>query len=71
MIMKDVDFLEVRLSGKLCVNFHSVVVKDKSKTIRRLARFEFPARASNKTRLELFINLCNSKRRTDSKSTGQ
>ena len=30
MVIKKFDFVEVRLSGKLCVNFHSVTVKDKS-----------------------------------------
>ena len=33
------------------VNFHSVAVKDISCTIRLLAKFEFPNRASNKIRL--------------------
>ena len=50
MIIKKFDFLEVRRSGKLCVNFHSVAMKDKSYSIRLLAKFEFPARALNKTR---------------------
>ena len=58
MIMKKFDILEVRLSGKLYVNFHSVTVKDKSCTIRLLAKFALPARASNKTRL-------NKRRRTN------
>ena len=51
MIMKKFDVLEVRLCGKLCVNFHYVAVKDKSYSTRLLAKFEFPARASNKCRL--------------------
>ena len=47
----DFDVLEVRLCGKLCVNFHSVAVKDTSCTIRSLTKFELPARASNTIRL--------------------
>ena len=43
MIMKKI-FLGICLCGKLCVNFHSVAVKDTSCTIRLLAKFEFPAR---------------------------
>ena len=43
-------FLEARRTGKLCVNFHSVAVKDKSYSIRLLAKFEFPAQASNEIR---------------------
>ena len=57
MIMKRFDFLEVRLSAKLFVNFHSVAVKDKSCTIRHVAAFEFPAQTSNKTRLNVETRL--------------
>ena len=39
---KKFDFLEVRLSGKLCVNFHSVAGKDKSCTIRLWPNLNFP-----------------------------
>ena len=37
----------------VCVNFHSVVVKDKSCTFRLLAKFDIPAGALNKTCLNL------------------
>ena len=37
------------------MDFHSVAVKDNSCTIRLLAKFEFPARASNKTRFYFYI----------------
>ena len=43
MIGKNLDFSEIRLCGTLCVNIHSVVVKDTSRTIRLLAKFEPPA----------------------------
>ena len=46
MMMNKFALLEVRLCGKLCV-----AVKDTSCTIRLLAKFEYPARASDKTRL--------------------
>ena len=49
-------FLEVGLCGKLNVNFHSVVMKDTTCTVRLLAKFEFPVRASNKTRLNYSYN---------------
>ena len=49
MMKKSVIFLEVPLCGKLCVNFHSVVVKDKLYSIRLLARFICPAQALKKT----------------------
>ena len=45
MIMKKGHVLEVCLCDKLCVNFHSVALKDTSCMIRLLAKFEFPARA--------------------------
>ena len=38
-------FLKVHLCGKLCVDFDSVTVKDTSRTIRLLAKFELTARA--------------------------
>ena len=54
MIMKKIDFSEVHQCVKLRVNFHPVAVRDDTScTIRLLAKFEFPARASNKTRLKL------------------
>ena len=46
------DFLEVHLSDKLCVKFHNVAVKNKSCTVRLLAKFEIPAQPSNKTCLD-------------------
>ena len=49
MIFKKFDFLENHPCGRLCVNFRSVPVKDKPCSIRLLAKFEFPARTSNKT----------------------
>ena len=49
---KKFDFLDIFcLCGKSCVDFHSVVVKNTVCTIRLLAKFEFPNRASNKIRL--------------------
>ena len=58
MMQKKLDFSGIRLSGKLCANFHSVGVKDTSCTVRRLAKFQLPALASNKTRLNaLYILL--------------
>ena len=49
MIMKKVCFLEVRLCHKLYMNFHSVAMECKWSNVRLLAKFEFPAQASNKT----------------------
>ena len=40
-----------RKFGKLCMNFHSIPVKDTSSSIRLLAKVDLPARASNETRL--------------------
>ena len=48
MVRKKFDFREVCLCGKLCVNFHSVAVKDTSFTIRLLTKFELLVHASNK-----------------------
>ena len=45
------DFWEVRFCGKLRVNVHSVAVKDTWCTMGLLVKFELPAGASNKTRL--------------------
>ena len=62
MIRKKFGFLEVRLCGKLCVDFYSVAMKDTLRTIRLLAKFELPTRASNKTRLTYLrtvLMLCN------------
>ena len=55
--------------GKLCVNFHSFVVKVTSCTIRFLAKFEFPARPFNKSHI-LFpfrqFSLCVRRNKTQS-----
>ena len=51
MIREKLDFLEVHLCGKLRVNFHCFAVRDTLCTVKRLAKFDLPARASNKTRL--------------------
>ena len=55
MIVNKFDFFDIRLYGKLCVNFHYVTVKDTSCTIRLLAKFELLSQASNKTRLNTFF----------------
>ena len=55
MIIKKVLFLEVRLNDKYRVNFHSVAMKDKPCTVRLLAKFEFPAPATNKTGLNKLL----------------
>ena len=44
---KRYDCSEVRLCGKMFANFHSVAVKHTLCTIRLLAKFELPARASH------------------------
>ena len=41
MIIEKFDFLEVCLSGKFCVNFHSVALKGKSYTIRLCRNLNF------------------------------
>ena len=55
MIRKKLDFSKFRLSGKLCVNFHSVAVKGMLRTIRLLAKLGLPVRVSNKTVLKLYF----------------
>ena len=51
MIKKKFDFSEVGLCDKFTVGFYSVATKDTSCSIRIVPKFEPPARASNKTRL--------------------
>ena len=48
MIRKKFDFLEVRLCGKLCVNFYSVAMKNTLCTIRLLAKFDLPTTVCQK-----------------------
>ena len=60
MVRENLDSLEVRLCDTLCVNFHSAAVKDTSCTIKLLAKFELPTRASKlvlKRRKACFVQL--------------
>ena len=49
MIRKKFDFPELRLCGKIFVNFRKITVRGTSCTVRHLAKFELLAQASNKT----------------------
>ena len=42
MVRKRSDFWEVRLFGKLCVNFRSDTVKDTLRAIELFAKYNFP-----------------------------
>ena len=52
MISKKFDLVKVRLCGKLLVKFYCATVKHTSYIIRLLAKFQLPARTSNKPRLD-------------------
>ena len=46
---------------QVACGFSVCLSEDTSYTIRLLAKFELPTRASNKTRVKLYINFCNPK----------